>query len=336
MTHLLSSSKGKFFGLVVSCALLFVSFFLSVRLGQISLPGMTMIEAMVGFDENSAAHVITYERFSRAFTAALIGSSLAVSGGLLQALTRNPLASPGIFGINAGALFFVVFSVAVLSITSLSMLIWIAFVGAGFAAVIVLFLGFIGVDGLSPVRVVLAGTAVMALFTSFTQGMLVVNEANLDQMLLWMAGTVSGRTVDVLLPVLPFMIGALLCAFLLAKPINILMSGDDIAKGLGQKTLLVKVVLVLVAVLLAGGSVAIGGMIGFIGLIVPHIARSFVGNDHYWLLPYCVCIGATLLICADLVARFVIRPQEVPIGIMTALIGAPFFIYIARKGFRGR
>ncbi|MBB6451069.1 iron complex transport system permease protein [Geomicrobium halophilum] len=335
MTHLFSSSQGKALGLVISCCLLLVSFFLSVRLGQVSVPGTMMIDAMFRFDENSADHVIIYERFSRAVTAALIGSSLAVSGGLLQSLTRNPLASPGIFGINAGALFFVVFSVVFLSLSSLPTLIWIAFGGAGIAAALVLFLGLMGADGLSPIRVVLAGTAVTALFTSLTQGMLVVNEANLDQMLLWMAGTVSGRTIDVLLPVLPLMIGALFCSFLLAKPVNILVSGDDIAKGLGQKTVVVKLILVLIAVLLAGGSVAIGGMIGFIGLIVPHIARTLVGNDHYWLLPYCVSLGAGLLILADIIARFIISPQEMPIGIMTALIGAPFFIYIARKGFRG-
>ncbi|AXF57109.1 FecCD family ABC transporter permease [Salicibibacter kimchii] len=334
MTQLFLSTKGKTLGLLLSICLLLTSFFLSVRLGQMSVEGAMIIDTLFRFDENVAEHVIIYERFSRAVTAALIGSSLAVSGGLLQALTRNPLASPGIFGINAGALFFVVFAVAFLSVSSLSALIWIAFAGAGIAAVIVLLLGLMGTDGLSPIRIVLAGTAVTALFTSFTQGMLVVNEANLDQMLLWMAGTVSGRTVDVLLPVLPLMIGALFCSFLLAKPVNILTSGDDIAKGLGQKTMAVKLALVLIAVLLAGGSVAIGGMIGFIGLIVPHIVRALVGNDHFWLLPYCVSLGASLLIFADLIARFIIMPQEMPIGIMTALIGAPFFIYIARKGFR--
>ncbi|WP_026286246.1 FecCD family ABC transporter permease [Salsuginibacillus kocurii] len=334
MAYLLSSTKGKFWGLLLSLFLFLLAFFLNVRLGQLSVPGAVMGEVILNFNADSADHVIIYERFSRAVTAAIIGGSLAVSGALLQALTRNPLASPGIFGINAGALFFVVFAVVFLSVSSLSALIWIAFLGAGIAAAIVLSLGFVGKDTLSPIQIVLAGVAITALFTSMTQGMLVVDEANLDRMLLWMAGTVSGRTLDVLLPLLPILMGALICAFLLAKPVNILVTGDDIAKNLGQKTMLVKLLVVLIAVLLAGGAVAIGGLIGFIGLIVPHMVRALVGDDHSWLIPYCISLGATLLIFADLVSRFMIRPQEIPIGIMTAIIGAPFFIYLARKGFR--
>ncbi|WP_245628120.1 FecCD family ABC transporter permease [Shouchella shacheensis] len=310
------------------------SFLASVRLGQIPISHSVLIEVLLDYDEDLAEHVIVYTRVSRAVTASLIGSSLAIAGALLQALTRNPLASPGILGINAGALFFVVFSVAVLSVNSLVNQVWIAFLGAGLSALMVYVLGVIGKDGLSPIRIVLAGTAITALFVSFTQGLLVVNESNLDAVLSWMAGTVSGRSIDQLAPIMLIMIAATMVAFFLARPINILMSGEDIAKGLGQRTPLVKIMVILIAVFLAGGSVAVGGMIGFIGLVVPHIARGLVGRDHYWIIPYCVLLGASLLLLADVAARFVVRPEEMPIGIMTALLGAPFFIYIARRGVR--
>ncbi len=329
-----STTQGKLLGISVGCLLFLGSFLASVRLGQIPISHSVLIEVLLDYDEDLAEHVIVYTRVSRAVTASLIGSSLAIAGALLQALTRNPLASPGILGINAGALFFVVFSVAVLSVNSLVNQVWIAFLGAGLSALMVYVLGVIGKDGLSPIRIVLAGTAITALFVSFTQGLLVVNESNLDAVLSWMAGTVSGRSIDQLAPIMLIMIAATMVAFFLARPINILMSGEDIAKGLGQRTPLVKIMVILIAVFLAGGSVAVGGMIGFIGLVVPHIARGLVGRDHYWIIPYCVLLGASLLLLADVAARFVVRPEEMPIGIMTALLGAPFFIYIARRGVR--
>jgi len=181
---------------------------------------------------------------------------------------------------------------------------------------------------------VLAGTAINALFVSFTQGMLVTNEANLDRVLLWMAGTVANRPIEVLMPVIPIVCVALILALLIAKPMNLLHTGDEIAKGLGQRVLALKMMIILVAVMLAGGAVAVGGMIGFVGLIVPHIARFFVGHQHMWLILYCVFIGAILMLNADVVGRIAIQPREIPIGVVTALIGTPFFIYIARKGFK--
>jgi iron complex transport system permease protein len=324
----------KILGLAIGLCILFICFAASIVFGQTPTPIKTAINAFINFDETSTEHIIiTTTRLSRAVIASVIGAGLAIAGALMQALTRNPLASPSIFGINAGALFFVVTATVFFSVNSLIHLMWIAFLGAGLAAIMVFLLGSLGRDGLSPIKIVLAGSALTALFSSFTQGLLVIDEQSLEGVLFWIGGSVAGRTLDMLAPVLPFMIGAGILSFLLGNSINILTTGEDIAKGLGQRTILVKILMGIVIVFLAGGSVAVGGSIGFLGLIVPHIVRGLVGIDYRWIIPYCAIYGASLLLLADVVARFVIMPEEMPIGVMTALIGAPFFIYIARKGF---
>lgn len=333
MEHLFSTAAWKVSGLI-GCVLLFgTAFVLSVALGQTPIPFQTTLDAFFHYDGSNTEHVIvTTSRITRAIIAAVIGANLAIAGALMQALTRNPLAAPDLFGINAGALFFIVFAITFFSVDSLTSYMWIAFLGAAVASLLVFFLGSIGRDGLTPIKIVLAGAAISALFVSFTQGMLVIDEQAIQSILFWMAGSVAGRDLDMLLPVLPFMLGAGLVALFLGRPINILLSGDDIAKGLGQRTILIKVVIGLAVVFLAGGSVAVAGSIGFVGFIVPHIARGLTGPDYRWLIPFSALIGASLLLLADVAARFIVMPQEMPIGVMTALIGAPFFVHIARKG----
>lgn len=252
----------------------------------------------------------------------------------MQALTRNPLAAPDLLGINAGGLFFIVISIVFFSTESLTGYMWTAFLGAAIAGMLVFLLGSIGRDGLTPVKIVLAGAAISALFASFTQGLLIVNEQSIQSILFWMAGSVSGRSIDMLIPVLPYILGATIVALLLGRSINVLLSGDDIAKGLGQRTLLLKITMGVLVVFLAGGSVAVAGSIGFVGFLVPHIVKKLVGPDHRWVLPYCAVVGASLLLAADLAARFLIMPQEVPIGVMTAVAGAPLFVYLVRKGLK--
>ncbi len=333
MTHLFPRTSLKLMGLILGVVLFIVSFLSSVAFGQTSISMATVWDAFFHYDDTSTEHmIITTTRISRAVIAMVIGASLAIAGALLQALTGNPLASPSIFGINAGAVFFVVVAISLFSISSLTLYMWIAFLGAGVAAIMVFFLGSVGRGGMSPIRFVLAGAAISALFVSLTQGLLVINQQNLEGVLFWLAGSVAGRTIDMLIPILPFIIGGWIIAFLLAHPVNILTSGEDIAKGLGQRTVLVKVLMIMVVVILAGGSVSIGGSIGFIGLIIPHIVRGLVGTDYRWIIPFCALLGASLLLLADVAARFIIMPQEMPIGVMTAIIGTPFFIYIARRG----
>ncbi|MFD1737719.1 FecCD family ABC transporter permease [Bacillus salitolerans] len=319
--------------LLFSIILFIFAFSLSITLGQYYIPLNSVMDAFFHYDESITEHIIiTTTRLSRAIIATVVGASLAIAGALMQALTKNPLAAPDIFGINAGALFFIVFSVTFLSLTSLSQYMWVGFLGAAVAGAMVYFLGSLGRDGITPIKIVLAGAAITALFVSFTQGMLVISEQNLQSVIFWLAGSVSGRSLDMIIPILPFIIVGWIIAMLLGRSVNILISGEDVAKSLGQRTVLTKLMIGIVVVFLAGGSVAISGAIGFIGLIVPHIVRGLVGIDYRWIIPQCALVGASLLLLADVVARFVIMPQEMPIGVMTAFIGTPFFIYIARRG----
>ncbi|AZB44330.1 iron ABC transporter permease [Bacillus sp. FJAT-42376] len=290
-------------------------------------------KAFTDFDGSNEHIILTTVRLPRALIAALVGASLAMAGVIMQALTKNPLASPGVFGINAGAGFFVVIAVSVFSISSLQAFTWLSFLGAAAAAFAVYFIGSMGREGLTPVKLTLAGAAMAALFSSLTQGLLVVNEAALDQVLFWLAGSIQGRKLDSLAAVLPYLAAAfIICGFLAGK-INVLTMGEDVAKGLGQKTGMVKIFAAVAVILLAGGAVAVSGPIGFIGIVIPHLARFLIGNDHRWILPYSAVLGGILLTVSDIAARYVVMPEEVPVGVMTALIGTPFFIYIARKGF---
>lgn len=319
--------------LSVSLLALLLSFMVSVAFGQYAVPLQSVWTSFWHYDPNSIDHVVVHTtRLSRAVVACAVGGALAVSGVLMQTLTRNPLASPAIFGVNAGAVFFIVLFAQFFSVTALNDYIWIAFFGASIAGALVYGLGAMGHDGLSPVRIVLAGAAISALFVAFTQGLLVIGQEGLDSVLFWVAGSVSGRELDAVVPILPYLGVGLLAALVLAPHINILLSGDDVAKGLGQNTLLLKVALSVLIIGLAGASVALAGNIGFIGLVIPHMVRAFVGNDHKWLIPMAAIWGACLLLLSDLLSRFVLSPEEVPIGVVTAIIGTPFFIYLARKG----
>jgi iron complex transport system permease protein len=328
---LLKSNAAKVLGLFIGILLFLLSIGASILLGYTETTWKMAVEAYTNFNGSNEHIIIQTVRVPRALIAAAVGSSLAIAGAIMQALTKNPLASPGIFGVNAGAGFFVVLSVTFFSAASLNQLTWSAFLGAAVAAITVYFLGSLGKEGLTPMKLTLAGAAIAAFFASFTQGLLVINEKALEEVLFWLAGSVQGRSLDILLGVLPYLIVAWIGSLLLANSINVLSMGEDVAKGLGQKTLLVKICCAIVIVLLAGGAVAIAGPIGFIGIVIPHLARSLVGIDHRWVLPISGILGGILLMFADVGARYVIMPEEVPVGVMTAIIGTPFFIYIARR-----
>nr|WP_307338395.1 iron ABC transporter permease [Metabacillus malikii] len=333
---MLKSVRLKIIGLIILILLLTISFIGSIALGQRSIPLQTTFDAIFHFDKTITEHIIvTTSRLTRAIIATIIGANLAIAGALMQALTKNPLASPDILGVNAGALFFIVCSVTFFQVESLVHYMWVAFIGAGIAGGLVYFLGSLGRQGLTPLKIVLAGTAISALFVSFTQGLLVIDEQKLQSILFWLAGSVAGRSLDMLIPVLPFMVVATLLAFSLGNSINIFMFGDEVATGLGQQTIIIKILIGISIILLAGGSVAVAGSIGFVGLIVPHIVRGLVGQDYRWVLPLSALAGASLLLLADTTARFIIIPQEIPIGVMTAFVGTPFFIYLARRRLSG-
>ena len=329
---LLRHTGGKLIGLLIGMCGLLLCIGLSIVMGYTNTSIETAIQAFQHFDGSNEHIIIQDVRLPRALIAAAVGSSLAIAGALMQALMKNPLASPDIIGINAGASFFIVVAMMMFSVNSLQAFTWIAFIGAASAAIIVYFFSGVGGGGLTPLKLTLAGAAIAALFSSLTQGLLVMDESALDQALFWLAGSVEGRKLEILLSVLPYLAAATVLALLLAPKINLLTMGEDVAKGLGQRTGTVKLLIAVSFVLLAGGSVAVAGPIGFLGIIVPHIVRSLVGNDYRWVLPYCGVLGGILLLVADIGARYVIMPEEVPVGVMTAFVGTPFFIYIARKG----
>lgn len=321
-------------GLFAAGGLLFVCLLASVRFGAARIETWDVIGAFVDYGGSEDDLIIRTLRVPRAIIAALVGASLAVAGAIIQGLTRNPLSDPGIIGIEAGAALAVVGSVYILGASSLTTYALFAFVGAAVAAAVVYGLGTLG-GGMTPMKLVVAGAALASLLSSLTTAVLIFNQRTLAEIRFWLAGSVAGRDLELLLQVLPYLAVGLLLAFALGRQITALTLGEDVATGLGQRTAWVKFLSVVTVVLLAGGAVAVAGPIGFVGLVVPHVARYFVGVDYRWILPYSAILGAVLLVLADIAARLVLRPQELPVGIMTALVGAPFFIYLARQRVKG-
>lgn len=334
---MLNSTAAKSIGLLLGVLVALGAFFASVMLGTTEISLSSLYGSLAYYDPTNIAHIILLtERLPRAVIAALVGASLAIAGVLMQTMTRNPLASPGILGINAGAMFFVVVAVSLLPLHTPRHYVWAALLGALVAAGLVVLLSRGRHGELSPLRVVLAGVAVTAMFVSFSQGLLVIDQQSFESVLYWLAGSVSGRDLSLVAPLLPLFGGALLLSALLVRHANALLLGDDMVTGLGMQATTIKLLLGLIVIVLAGSSVALAGMIGFVGLIVPHMARGIFGIDHRWLLPACALLGACLLLLADLGSRFLMPPQEIPVGVMTALIGTPFFIYLARRKMAGQ
>ncbi|MGJ3195022.1 FecCD family ABC transporter permease [Peribacillus frigoritolerans] len=333
---LLKNSWQKWMGLFITILLLLFLLCSSIVYGYTDTTWKLAIDAFTNFNGTNEHIVIQSVRLPRALIASAIGASLAISGVLMQTLTKNPLASPDIFGVNAGAGLAVVTGVTVFGISNLQVFTWLSFLGAAIAAISIFMIGSMGRGGLTPMKLTLAGAAMTAMVASFTQGLLVSNEALLEQVLFWLAGSVSGRSLDNLVAVLPYLAVGWGLALIMSGKMNVLSMGEDVAKGLGLNIVFLKLVLGLAIILLSGGSVAVAGPIGFIGIVVPHLTRSIVGIDHRWLIPFSGLFGAVLLIAADVISRYILMPREVPVGVMTAIIGTPFFIYIARKGFSGR
>lgn len=332
MNGILYGNYRKAAGLIIGIILALIIMALSVVLGYTNTSFKQAIEAYTAFNGSNEHLIIQLSRVPRSLVGMAVGISLGIAGVLMQALTRNPIASPDIFGVNAGAGFFIVFSVTFLGISSIQQFMWIGFLGAAVAAGLAYALGSAGKGGLTPVKLTLAGAVMAALFASLTQGMLVTNEKALDEVLFWLAGSVEGRKLSMLTAVIPALAFAWIVSILLSRQLNAFALGEDVAVSLGQKTVIFKLAAALMVFLLAGGSVAIAGPISFIGIVVPHFARFLVGNDHRWIVPYSALIGGIMLVLADIGARYIIMPEEAPVGVVTALIGTPFFIYIVRKG----
>ncbi|MBW4619657.1 MAG: iron ABC transporter permease [Cyanosarcina radialis HA8281-LM2] len=318
-------------GLIVGVVILLICLVYSVSLGAAEIPLPQILTSFTAFDGSYNHLIVQTVRLPRSLMAILVGSSLAMSGALMQGLTRNPLADPGILGIESGAALAVVATIFLFGSSSLSVLTVAALLGAAGTAILVYFLGSLGRGGATPLNLTVAGAALTALISSFTTAILLVSQQTLEEIRFWLAGSLAGRDTDILLQVLPFIGVGAIAALALGKQITTMSLGEDVAKGLGQQTAWVKIITAIAVVLLAGGSVAVAGPIGFIGLVVPHMVRFYLPTDYRWILPYCAVGGAILLLVADIAARVLLKPQELPVGIMTALVGAPFFVYLAKS-----
>ncbi|WP_433938614.1 FecCD family ABC transporter permease [Paenibacillus lautus] len=324
------------FGLLISLLALAAAVMGSIAFGVTNIPLHQVWESFTHFSGSNEHLIILTARLPRALIAVAVGACLAVAGALMQVITRNPIASPSTLGVNSGAAFFIILASGWLGIGGLQSLTWVALIGAAVSGGIVFFLGSIGRDGMTPVKITLAGASMAAFFHSLTQGLMLSDGKMFDQVLVWLVGSVAGRDLNQLTAVWPYMAVGMLAALLLGRHLNALSMGDDIAQSLGQKTALIKLLAAAAVILLAGGSVAAAGPIAFVGIIIPHIVRYLIGNDYRWILPYSAVFGALLLVTADLGSRYIAMPKEVPVGVMTAIIGVPFFVYIARKGRRAQ
>lgn len=281
--------------------------------------------------EETIGEAAVAKRIPRTVLAMLVGASLGLAGAVMQGVTRNPIADPGILGVTSGASLAVVAGIVVFGMTSPTAYIWVAVGGAALAAAFVYAIGSLGRGGATPLKLALAGAATTAAFSSLITAILLPRVDAMDVYWHWQIGGVGGATYSRIAQVLPFLVvGALLC-FAAARGLNSLALGDDVATGLGERVATTRLLAAVGAIALCGAATAVAGPIAFVGLIVPHVCRLLIGIDHRWLLPFAAVVGAVLLTVADVLGRVVARPEEIDVGIITAFIGAPFFIWIVRR-----
>jgi iron complex transport system permease protein len=319
-------------GLVLIAVALAGAAVLSLVVGASGVPFGTILHALAHPGGTSTDElIVTQVRLPRTMLGLLAGAALGLAGTVAQGVTRNPLADPGILGINAGAALFVVIGIFALGVTDFEAYVWLGFAGAGFAAVLVYAVAAIGRGGATPVKLALAGAACTAIFSSFTTAVQLLDINAFDSFRFWQVGSLAGRGMDIAVDGLPFLAVGMLLAFGSARALNALALGDDVATSFGQNVAVARAVALLALVLLCGTATAMAGPIVFVALVVPHVARLFTGPDHRWLLPYSMLLAPLLLLLADVVGRVIAKPGEVQVGIVTAVIGAPVFITLVRR-----
>jgi iron complex transport system permease protein len=315
-------------GLLASLALLVLVALASIAIGAKALP-LDQVWHGLFHGTGTYSDVVVDDRISRTVLGLLVGAALGLSGAVLQALTRNPLADPGLLGINAGASAAVVTAITYFGVTSLSGYVWFAFFGAAAVGALVWFLG--GSRGATPVRLALAGTAISAALYGYLQAVMIMDDAALGKMRFWTVGSLASATDSTIKQVLPFLVVGTVVALALARPLNAMAMGDDTARALGANLNRTRALSMAAATVLCGAATAACGPIVFVGLMVPHVVRSFTGPDLRWILPYATVLSPVLLLGADVVGRMVARPAELQVGIVTAVLGGPVFIYLVRR-----
>ncbi|WP_440313113.1 FecCD family ABC transporter permease [Leucobacter chromiireducens] len=318
-------------GLAIALAALVAVAVLSILIGARGIGIATVWEALTAPANLEAHHVIRELRLPRTVVAIVVGAGLGIAGALIQALTRNPLADPGILGVNSGASFAVAVGIGIFGARSLSATMWWAFAGALIVTIGVYAIGAAGRGGADPLRLVLAGVALGAVLSGLTSAMTLLDPQAFDAMRNWGAGSVVGRELAQIWPVLPCLGVGLVLALVAARPLNAIALGEDLAAALGANVLRTRVLVVIAVTLLAGGATAIAGPIGFVGLMIPHVARWIVGPDQRWIMAYTVVLAPILLLVSDIAGRLIMRPAEIPVGIVTAFVGAPVLIVLIRR-----
>lgn len=323
------------FVIIIGLMALVLAIAVSISLGAADVKVMTIWNSIFNFNNGMTDHLVIREiRLPRVLGGAIVGACFAVAGALMQGMTRNPLADSGLMGLNAGAGFVLAICFAFFPGIPYIYLILYSFLGAAFGAAFVYGIGSFSKSGLTPLRLVLAGTAVSALLSAISQGIAIY--FNIGQNLLfWTAGGVAGTTWLQLKIIIPWVFIALVGAIAVSPSITLLSLGDDVSKGLGLKTNVVKLITTIIVLMLSGVAVSVVGSVGFVGLIIPHLARYLVGVDYRWIIPCSAVFGSLLVVLADLCGRIINPPYETPIGAIIALIGVPFFLYLAQKERRG-
>lgn len=319
-------------GLVIAAGVLAIAAIASLAVGARAIDPVTVLQSLFTYDDENPLHLMVMElRVPRTLLGIVVGAALAVCGGLIQAFTRNPLADPGILGVNAGASFAVTFAVGVLGFTTPGAYVPFALGGAFVLTLLVYILGSFGASGATPMKLTLAGVALGAAFTGFTTAIVLRDTSTLQVMRFWGVGSIGGRTIDQLTWAVPLIVAGLLIGLLCARSLNALALGDDLAQALGARVRVTRILVIIAVTLLAGTSVAAAGPIAFVGLMIPHIVRWFTGPDQRWVLAYSMIIGPAFLLLADVLGRIVLPNGEMRVGIVTALLGAPILIVLVRR-----
>lgn len=314
-----------------SIFLLGICVMISLAFGSKNIGISQAINALLNSDDTSFSALVVRERIPRTIFSIMAGASLGISGALMQSITRNPIADPSILGVNTGASLFVVIGIAFFNINSANEYIWIALVGAGITSIFVYTIASIGSGGMTPIKLALAGSATSAVLTSLVSVIILPRSEVIDAYRFWQVGSVSGATWESIHLMLPFLIIGLIISIISAPALDILALGDEVATGLGVNIGIIRIICAIAGVILCGATTAIAGPIGFVGLMIPHSIRLIFGSNLRGLVPMSAIGGAVILTISDVLGRVIGSPGELQVGIITAFLGAPILIIIARK-----
>lgn len=325
-------NRSRAVGLIIAIGVLFGCIIASVCIGAAHISPATVLHAIFSYDDTIDAHVTIRElRIPRTVVGLVVGPALGLCGALIQSFTRNPLADPGILGVNAGAMFAVAIAVGLLGITSPLGYVWFALIGAAGVTVAVYAIGALGGGRATPAKLLLAGVAISAVLGGFTTALALHYREAFDQLRYWQVGSIGGRDLAVVGQFAPLIIIGLLIGIGCSRALNSLALGDDAAAALGVRIGLVQTAVIISITLLAGTATALAGPIGFVGLMVPHVVRWFVGPDQRWIFAFTLVVAPALLLLSDVVGRVILPSGELRVGLVTAIIGAPVLIILARR-----